>query len=199
MDIQEKIDTPIQRQKPRFQLMNVFWIVLGPGLLAMIGDNDAGGVLSYVITGAQFGIGFFIPFILLLGPLTYTVQEMVMRLCVVTQRSFTALISERFGSFWAKFSLGTLFVNNILSLITEFIGMSAGLSSLGIPFVASDLLSLVIVFALAIFGNYWTKERLALFLGMLNVVFLVVSFMTHPSFTKIEGAFTHWSVRPRLP
>jgi len=99
MDIQEKIDAPTQRRKTHFQLMNVFWIVLGPGLLAMIGDNDAGGVLSYVITGAQFGIGFFIPFILLLGPLTYTVQEMVMRLCVVTQRSFTTLISERFGTF----------------------------------------------------------------------------------------------------
>ncbi|QSO46357.1 divalent metal cation transporter [Alicyclobacillus mengziensis] len=194
MDIQEKIDAPTQERKPRFQLMTLFWIVLGPGLLAMIGDNDAGGVLSYVITGIQFGIGFFIPFILLLAPLTYTVQEMVMRLCVVTQRSFTTLISERFGTFWVKFSLGTLLVNNILSLITEFIGMSAGLSMLGIPFVASDLLSLVIVIVLAIFGSYWTKERLALLLGTLNVVFLVVSFMTHPSLAKIGNAFTYWSI-----
>ncbi|GMA58192.1 Mn2+/Fe2+ NRAMP family transporter [Alicyclobacillus sacchari] len=194
MDVQEKIDAPTKRQKSRFQLINVFWIFLGPGLLAMIGDNDAGGVLSYVITGAQFSIGFFIPFVLLLAPLTYTVQEMVMRLCVVTQRSFTTMISERFGTFWAKFSLGTLFLNNILSLITEFIGMSAGLSILGIPFVASDLLSLVIVISIAIFGSYWTKERLALLLGTFNVVFIVVSIMTHPSIARIGNAFSHWSI-----
>jgi len=72
--------------------------------------------------------------------------------------------------------------------------MSAGLSILGIPFVASDLLSLVIVIALSIFGSYWTKERLALFLGTLNVVFLVVSFMTHPNIAKIGNAFSHWSI-----
>ncbi|RIV23126.1 divalent metal cation transporter [Alicyclobacillaceae bacterium I2511] len=189
-----EIEITQKQRKPHIFPMKLLWLVIGPGLLAMIGDNDAGGVLSYVITGAQFGVGFFIPFVLLLGPLTYTVQEMVMRLCIVTQRSFTQLIQEQFGKWWVTVSLSTLMVNNLLSLVTEFIGMTAGLTTLGLPFAVSDLVSLCLVVVLALAGSYWTKERLALFLGSLNLVFLVVSFMTHPSLSRVAHAFTNWSI-----
>ncbi len=196
METKEASTTKQGKLKHQIRLVTLLWMLVGPGVLAMIGDNDAGGVLSYVLTGAQFGIGFFIPFVLLLGPLTYTVQEMVMRLCIVTQQGFTNLISIHFGRFWSRCSLVTLMINNILSLITEFIGMSAGLTILGIPFVYGDIISLTCVVSLAIFGNYWSKERLALFLGSLNIVFLIISIMTHPSLAAIGHAFTHWSVPP---
>jgi Mn2+/Fe2+ NRAMP family transporter len=194
MKTQETFSTQHQQQKHSVRPTSILWLILGPGLIAMIGDNDAGGVLSYVLTGAEFGIGFFIPLILLLGPLTYTVQEMVMRLCIVTQQGFTNLISLHFGRFWARFSLFTLMTNNILSLITEFIGMSAGLAILGVPFAIADIISLACVISIAIFGNYLTKERLAIILGAFNVIFLVISIMTHPSLTKIANAFTHFTI-----
>lgn len=156
----------------------LFWLLLGPGLLAMIGDNDAGGVISYAATGVQFGAGVFFLVILLLAPVTYSIQEMTMRLGSVSGRPFPALVFEKFGRFWGAFSLIALFIENLLTLITEFIGMGVGLTALGLPFTPAVLLCAVGVTAFALYGRYWSKERLALGVGLLNVVFVVLAMMT---------------------
>lgn len=156
----------------------LFWLLLGPGLLAMIGDNDAGGVISYAATGVRFGVGIFFLVILLLAPVTYTIQEMTMRLGSVSGRPFPTLVFEKFGRFWGTFSLGALLMENLLTLVTEFIGMGVGLTVLGLPFAPAVLLCAVCVIAFALYGKYWSKERLALGVGLLNVVFVAVAMMT---------------------
>ena len=168
----------------------LFWTLLGPGLLAMIGDNDAGGVISYAVTGVTFGFGWFSLLILALLPVVYVIQEMTMRLGMVSQKSFPTLVFEHFGAFWGNFSLTTLLILNLLTLMTEFIGMSIGLSTLGIPFIASVFLSLFATITFAVLSRYVTKERLALLVGALNLVFIVIAILVHPNAHTIKQAFS---------
>ena len=188
-----KETAPSVRLSGASPLLALAWMLLGPGMLAMIGDNDAGGVISYAVTGAMFGVGAFAAIILLLAPVTYTVQEMTMRLGTVSGRPFPALVFERFGRFWGFFSLAALFVENLLTLVTEFIGMSVGLAALGVPFAAADLICALCVVSFALFGKYWTKERLALFVGALNIVFVVLAVWTHPHVGAVAGAIARFS------
>lgn len=175
-----------------------FWVLLGPGFLAALADNDAGGVISYTATGVQFGIGLFVPLVLCLAVLTFTVQEMSMRLGAVTQEGFSRLAHQRYGKFWGIYHVTTLAFENLLTLITEFIGMTGGLSMLGIPMWLADLLCLVFVVLFVLFTGYFTKERIALVIGALNIVFLVVAAMTHPSLEALGRAFTTWNVPASL-
>ena len=167
---------------------------MGPGLIAAMADNDAGGVISYTATGAQFGIGLFIPLVICLAPLTFTIQEMSLRLCAVTQEGFSRLALRRYEKFWGYYFISTLAFENLLTLITEFIGMTAGLILLGIPILPSTLICLALIIFFVVFTGYWAKERIALFVGLLNVVFLMVAGMTHPSMTAIAQAFSSWNV-----
>ncbi len=171
-----------------------FWALLGPGLLAALADNDAGGVISYAATGVQFGIGLFVPLVLCLAFLTFTVQEMSMRLGAVTQEGFSRLAKRKYGKFWGYYHISTLAFENLLTLITEFIGMTAGLVLLGIPMWLADLLCLIFITSFAIFTGYFTKERIALLVGSLNTVFLIVAAMTHPSVSALGRAFATWNV-----
>ena len=66
----------------------VTWLLLGPGVLAMLGENDGPSMLSYAFSGATYGIGFFLPFIALTFAAAYVVQEMSMRLGAVTHRGY---------------------------------------------------------------------------------------------------------------
>jgi Mn2+/Fe2+ NRAMP family transporter len=192
---QSKFQTIISKNKKglksRFFLI---WALMGPGIIAAMADNDAGGVISYAVTGAQFGIGLFIPLVICLAPLTFTIQEMSMRLCAVTQEGFSRLALRRYGKFWGYYHIITLAFENLLTLITEFIGMTAGLILLGIPLLPSTLICLVLIILFVVSTGYWTKERIALLVGMLNVVFLVVAGMTHPNMAAIGHAFLSWNV-----
>ncbi|VBB09745.1 natural resistance-associated macrophage protein [Lucifera butyrica] len=185
----------IEKEKTGWQrLLLIFWALLGPGLLATLANNDAGGVISYAVTGAQFGVGLFVPLVICLVPLSFTIQEMSMRLSAVTQEGFSRLALRHYGRFWGYYHISTLAFENLLTLITEFIGMTAGLILLGVPLWLSTLVCLSLVVAFVLLTGYWTKERVALFIGALNVVFLVVAAMTHPSMAEIGHAFVAWNV-----
>jgi len=172
----------------------VFWALLGPGLLATLANNDAGGVISYAVTGAQFGIGLFVPLVICLVPLSFTILEMGMRLGVVTQEGFSRVALRHYGRFWGYYHISTLAFENLLTLITEFIGMTAGLILLGLPLWLSTAICLILIVTFVLLTGYWTKERVALFVGALNVIFLVVAAMTHPSMAEIKNAFVAWNV-----
>ncbi len=172
----------------------VFWALLGPGTLATLANNDAGGVISYAVTGAQFGIGLFVPLVICLVPLSFTIQEMSMRLGAVTQEGFARLALRRYGRCWGYYHVTTLALENLLTLITEFIGMTAGLLLLGLPLWLSAVSCLLLVVTFVLLTGYWTKERVALCVGGLNAVFLVAAAMTHPPIAQIGHAFVAWDV-----
>lgn len=172
----------------------LLWALLGPGLVAALADNDAGGIISYTVTGTQFGIGLFIPLTLCLVFITYTVQEMAMRLGVVTSKGYTHLVRKKYGKLWMYYQLIALLAENLITLLTEFIGMSAGLVILGLPLWGGVLISLLLVLSITTFAGYWAKERLALLIGLFNVAFVIIAFITKPSFHAIGNAFLTWSV-----
>ena len=168
--------------------------LLGPGLVAALADNDAGGVISYAVTGAKFGVGLFIPLTLLMVLITYTVQEMAMRLGVVAEDSYNTLVKQKYGKFWMIYQLLSLVVENFITLMTEFIGMSAGLVILGLPMWAAVLIGLVLVLAIALFRGYATKEKIAVGVGCLNIVFIVIACMTQPDWNALANSFITWAV-----
>lgn len=176
----------------------LLWALMGPGLISAMADNDAGGVISYTVTGAVFGVGLFVPLVLCLAPLTFTIQEMSMRLGAVTRVGFSRLVLQHYGRFWGYYLISTLAFENLLILITEFIGMTAGLVLLGLPLWLGSALCLLLVVVFVLFTGYWTKERVVLFVAALNVVFLVVAVMTHPDPAAIGHAFAAWDIPASL-
>src|ERR1700685_585878 len=140
----------VSEVRPRrgfFPRARLLWLLVGPGVLVMLGENDGPSMLSYAATGAKFGIGFFLPFVVLTFCIAIVVQEMTVRLGAATHRGHAELIFERFGPFWGWFSMIDLGIGNFLTLITEFIAIRAGLGFFGIPPWAAILLALVVLYA----------------------------------------------------
>lgn len=149
----------------------IFLSVLGPGIIVMVADNDAGGISTYAVTGSKYGFSLLWMFIFLV-PMAYYVQEMTVRLGAVTKRGHAEAIFEGFGPFWGWFSLLDLAIVNWLTLITEYIGMTEAMSLFGIPPVITFLVVTVILFAVVITGSYWTFEKLTLFFCAFNLVYI---------------------------
>jgi Mn2+/Fe2+ NRAMP family transporter len=179
--------------RPRLRL---FWLLIGPGILVMLGENDGPSMLSYAATGARFGIGFFVPFIVLTFAMACVVQEMTVRLGAATHRGHAELIFDRFGPFWGWFSMIDLMVGNFLTLVTEFIAIRAGLGFFGVrPAVA--VLSALLVLSVALMTHrYWTWERIILGAAMFNLVFVPVALLTHPHWGTVGGALVTWRPLP---
>ena len=184
----------LRRSSGWLQRVLLAMTLVGPGILVMIADNDAGGVITYAQTGATYGIGFFIPAILLGGLIAYVVQEMTVRLGAVTHRGHAEMIWGRYGSFWGWFSLGDLVVANMLTLVTEFIGITVGMSIFGVPPFASAVGGLVADTVILLFLRYRTWERVSIWIAGGNLVFVPLALMAHPHWGVVAAAFRHWTV-----
>lgn len=165
----------------------VLFLFLGPGMLAAMADNDAGGILSYAVTGAKFGPAVFVPLTLCLVLVTYTVQEEAMRLGVAGKAGYTRLLRERYGRGWMLCQVAALLIENLLTLLTEFVGMSAGLRLIGLPQVPAVAVSAALVLSIALFSGYRKKEKLGLLIGGFNLVFLFLALAVRPNLGAAES------------
>src|SRR5579862_6710998 len=163
----------------------LLWLLIGPGILVMLGENDGPSMLSYAATGARFGIGFFLPFVVLTFLMACVVQEMTVRLGAATHRGHAELIFDRFGPFWGWFSMADLMLGNFLTLVTEFIAIRAGLGYFGVPPFIAVLSAWLILFAALMAHRYWTWERVTLFAALGNLVFVPVALLSHPHWGAI--------------
>ena len=170
-------------------------VLIGPGVLVMIADNDAGGVITYAQTGAAYGIGFFIPALLLSGFIAYVVQEMTVRLGAVTHRGHAEMIWGRYGAFWGWFSLVDLVLANILTLITEFIGVTLGLGVFGVPHVVSAAAAIAVDVVVLLVLRYYAWERVSLWIALGNLVFIPLALMAHPHWSTVVAAFSTWRIQ----
>jgi Mn2+/Fe2+ NRAMP family transporter len=184
------------RRPKAFGGFRLLWLLVGPGVLVFLGENDAPSMLSYSADGARFGIGFFLPFVVLTFVMGFIVQEMTVRLGAVTHRGHAELIFDRFGKFWGFFSMGDLILGNFLTLVTEFIGVRAGLGFFGIrPGVAVGG-ALVIVLGAITTGRYWTWERITLSLAIFNGLFIPAAILARPDWHAAGHAFLTWMPLP---
>jgi len=177
--------------------LSVLWLLVGPGVLVFLGENDAPSMLSYAATGARFGVGFFIPFVLLTFAMGFVVQEMTVRLGAVTHRGHAELIFDRFGKFWGFFSMGDLVLGNFLTLVTEFIGIRAGLGFFGVRPVIALGIGLAVVFAAITTGRYWTWERITLGLAIFNALFVPAAILARPDWPVVGHALLAWTPLPK--
>ena len=177
----------------RFGLL---WLLVGPGVLAMLGENDGPSMLSYAASGATYGIGFFLPFIAATFIAAAVVQEMAMRVGAVTHRGYGELLFQRFGRFWGWISTVDLVVTNLVTLITELIAIRVGAAFFGVPPIVAVVAGLALVAFSIAGGRYWSWERAALGLAGFNLLFVVAALLSHPNPAAIGNAFLSWGPFP---
>jgi Mn2+/Fe2+ NRAMP family transporter len=184
------------RSARRLRWLRLYWLLVGPGILVMLGENDAPSMLSYAATGAQYGIGFFLPFIVVTFLMAFAVQEMTVRLGATTHRGHAELIFDRFGRFWGSFAMADLVLGNFLTLVTELIGIRTGLGYFGVPAWLAVAAAVAVVMAASLTGRYWTWERIALGLAAFNGLFVPVALLAHPHWGAVARAFATWRPLP---
>src|SRR5579872_2040876 len=167
--VREHDDAP--RRNWRGRLLTLL-AILGPGIIVMVGDNDAGGITTYSQAGQDYGYSLLWTLLLLI-PVLIVNQEMVVRLGAVTGVGHARLINERFGRFWAFFSVGDLFVLNFLTITTEFVGIKQSSEYFGMSRWIVVPLAAAILIGITTTGNFRRWER-AMF------VFLAVSLLVIP-------------------
>ncbi len=168
--------------------------IVGPGLIVMVGDNDAGAFGTYTQAGQNYGTHLLWTLLLLI-PVLYVNQEMVLRLGAVTGVGHARLILERFGRFWGAFSVIDLFVLNALTIVTEFIGVTLAVGYLGLPKVPSVVLAGVVVVAAASTGSFRRFERVCFVLIAGSLLLIPIYLMVHPPAGEMARNF----VVPSLP
>ena len=162
--------------------------IVGPGLIVMVGDNDAGGVSTYAQAGQDFGYSLLWTLLLLI-PVLIVNQEMVVRLGAVTGVGYARLIKERFGTFWGWFSAGGIFVLNFLTISTEFIGISLAGAYFGFsPFVVVPVGALVLI-GITISGNFRRWERAMFVFLFASLLVLPLAVMSHPGPSAVLKGF----------
>jgi Mn2+/Fe2+ NRAMP family transporter len=168
--------------------------IVGPGLIVMCGDNDAGAFSTYGQSGQNYGTGL-LWVLLLLVPVLYVNQEMVVRLGAVTGVGHGKLIIERFGRFWGAFSIIDLFLLNALTLVTEFIGITLAVGYLGLPRVPSVLAAGAVIVAAASTGSFRRFERVVITLCAGSLLLIPIALVLHPT----AGQMAHGFLVPAMP
>jgi len=168
--------------------------ILGPGLIVMVGDNDAGGVATYSQAGQNYGTSLLWVLILLV-PVLVVNQEMVVRLGAVTGVGHAKLINERFGRFWGWFSVGDLFVLNFLTIVTEFIGVSLALGYFGVSKYIAVPIAAVGLVAMTASGSFRFWERSMFVFVFANLLVVPLFFMAHPRIGDIAEHFVIPGIR----
>jgi NRAMP (natural resistance-associated macrophage protein)-like metal ion transporter len=162
--------------------------IIGPGLIVMVGDNDAGGVSTYAQAGQNYGLSLLWTLPLLI-PVLIVNQEMVVRLGAVTGVGHARLIEERFGKFWGAFSVGDLFLLNFLTIVTEFIGVSLALGYFGVsPYISVPIAALALI-AMTATGSFRRWERFMFIFVGVNFLAIPLVILVHPHAGPVVHGF----------
>ena len=175
---------------PSWPRIAAFAAVAGPGLMVMLADTDAGSIVTAAQSGAQWGYRLILPQILLI-PILYIVQEMTVRLGIVTQKGHAQLIRERFGWGWTAVSVSTLFLAAVGSLVTEFAGIAGVGELFGLPARLTILAATVFLIGIGVTGSYRRVERVAIALGLFELLFLPAALMAHPDGRAFVAGLGH--------
>jgi len=178
-----------KKQKVPGRSLLYFLGVLGPGLAVMLADTDAGSVITAAQSGAVWGYKLLLLQIVLI-PILYVVQELTVRLGLVSGKGHGELIREHFGAGWAWFSVGTLVVAGIGALITEFAGVGGVGLLFGIPLQVSVGLSVTFLAIVAWTGSYRSVERMAILIGGFELAFVAVATWARPQATVMLQGLT---------
>jgi len=177
-----------RRGRRRFALP--LWLaVVGPGLMVMLADTDAGSVITAGQSGARWGYRLVLVEVVLI-PVLYLVMELTVRIGLVTGKGHAELIREQFGRPWALVSVGALLVCVCGALVTEFAGIAGVGSQYGIPATATVPAAALFLLAVVCSGSYRRVELIGIGLGLFELTFLVAALLAHPSAHALAGGIT---------
>jgi NRAMP (natural resistance-associated macrophage protein)-like metal ion transporter len=162
--------------------------IVGPGIIVMVGDNDAGGVATYAQAGQDYGYSL-LWVLLLLIPVLIVNQEMVVRLGAVTGVGHARLINERFGRGWGWFSVGDLFLLNFLTIVTEFIGITLAADYIGVSKYIVVPISAVALVAIMASGSFRRWERAMFVFIAITLLQIPMLLMSHPQWGHAAKSF----------
>ncbi|MGQ2282059.1 NRAMP family divalent metal transporter [Apilactobacillus kunkeei] len=187
--MKERIDSEINnfsinRLRRLWLELKKWLIVIGPGLIVMLADTDAGCLITAEQSGASYGYSMILPQLLLI-PILFMVQEMTVRLGIVTKKGHGELIREYFGKFWAYVSAITLMISTIGALLTEFIGIAGVGELFGISKWITMPLSTFVLILIAFLGSYHRVEKIGIIFGLFELTFIIGIFMVHPNMGSI--------------
>lgn len=182
------------KNSPVFRNIAMFLAILGPGIITGSVDNDAGGITTYSIAGAVYGYNLLwtlIPsFIALL-----VIQEMNLRMGMITGKGLADLIRENFGVKITAFIFLGLIIADIGNTATEFAGVAGSMSIFGVSKYIAVPATALAVWILATKGNYKIAERIFLFCSFCLLFYIVSALMARPEWPAIGHAFVHPSVK----
>src|SRR5512142_451428 len=166
------------RPLPRLPLWRVRMLavlaVLGPGLVSGFADNDAGGITTYSLAGAEWG--YTLLWVILASQIVlFFTQEVGARLGLATGKGLMGLIRERWGVRWGAFAVLVMLAANLGSTVAEFAGIGSALSLWGIPPQISAAVAAVVVVSLIALGNYSRIQYLFVGVGVLVSIAYVIS------------------------
>lgn len=167
----------------RHKLM-VLLSVLGPGIITANVDNDAGGIATYAIAGAQEGYGLLWALVLITFNLAI-IQEMAARMGVVTGQGLTDLIRERFGVKVTMITLLLLIFANLSTTVAEFAGVAAAMELFGISKYISVPIAALFVWFLVVRWNYHQVERILLIACLIYFTYVASGFMANPPWGEV--------------
>jgi NRAMP (natural resistance-associated macrophage protein)-like metal ion transporter len=165
----------------RFLFLIPILAILGPGIISGNADNDAGGITTYSVAGANFGLTLLWVLLLTTFALALT-QEIGARMGLVTGKGLGALIREKFGIRWTAFVMACLFISNIGTISAEFAGVAAALGIFGISKYISIPIAIAGVFLLVTRGNFKKLEKLFLLMSFFYLSYIISAILAHPDF-----------------
>ncbi len=163
-----------------------FLAVAGPGIVVMLADTDAGSIITAAQSGAEWGYRLLL-LQLVLVPVLYIVQELTVRLGLVTRKGHAELIRDHFGQAWAWLSVATLVLSCVGALLSELSGLAGVGLLMGVPTSVTMSLIVVALIAMAYRGSYLLVERIAIVVGAFEIVFLFVAWRAHPELTTLAS------------
>jgi Mn2+/Fe2+ NRAMP family transporter len=168
--------------------MPAFWRrflwVAGPGLVAMLADTDAGSVITVAQSGAQWGYRLLLPNLLLI-PLMFCAQELALRLGLGTGQGVSELVRRRIGRRTALLVLAALVASGFGALVSEMSGLAGVGAVLGLPVPVTVAVAVAGLALVVGTGSYRSVERIALFLGLSELAFVVMAWKAHPDLGQI--------------
>jgi len=171
------------------------WLaVIGPGLLVMLADTDAGSIITAAQSGAQWGYKLLALQFLLI-PILYVVQELTLRLGLVTGQGHGELIRDRFGKGWAWLSVSTLMLACIGAIVTQLSGMAGVAALFGIPAWAMMIVVVGLILAMVWTGSYRSIERIAIVFGLFELAFVAVAWRAGPHLPEIVAQLSQAPLR----
>lgn len=174
----------------RIAWLSAFLLALGPGVIGLSADNDAGGMLSYLVSGASHSLALLVPALVLLGLPTMFIAWLALRVAQATHLPYSKALIAGLGAVPARLEAVALYVMNGIILVTEFLGMTLALSFFGLPRILSLLLAFTFVAVLTAGRIYTTMERLLLVVAVGSLLFIPALVFVHPTLTAVGQAFT---------